>query len=99
MIWGNAFAAARRLVSTTLLATTKNFRISMMVASLCLCGSGSLLGQTLTTLSNSGGSAGVSGTFTVTGSMNFPRFGHHAVLLNTGDVLVVSGHGDNSAEL
>ena len=85
MICGNAFAACRTLVSTTLLATTKNFRISMMLAALCLCGSG--------------GAAGVSGTFTVTGSMNVPRFRHHAVLLNTGDVLVVSGSGDNSAEL
>ena len=92
MICGNAFAACRTLVSTTLLATTKNFRISMILAALCLCGSGSLLAQT-------GGGAGVSGTFTVTGSMNVPRLGHHAVLLNTGDVLVVSGSGDNSAEL
>ena len=83
MICGNAFAACRTLVSTTLLATTKNFRISMMLAALCLCGSGSLC----------------AGTFTVTGSMNVPRLGHHAVLLNTGDVLVVSGSGDNSAEL
>ena len=99
MIWGNAFAACRTLVSTTLFATTKKFRISMMLAALCQCGSGSLLAQTFTTLSTSGGGAGVSGTFTVTGSMNVPRFRHHAVLLNTGDVLVVSGSGDNSAEL
>ena len=97
MIWGNAFAGARALVSTTLLATTRNFRISMMVAALCLCGSGSLLARNFTTLSKSG--SGGSGTFAATGSMNFPRFGHHAVLLNTGDVLVVSGHGDNSTEL
>ena len=68
MIWGNTFAAARTLVSTTLLATTKNFRIFMMLAALCLCGSGSLLAQTFTTLSKSGGGAGVSGTFTVTGA-------------------------------
>jgi hypothetical protein len=99
MIWRNAFAAARTLVSTTLLTTTKNFRISVMLAALCLCGSGSLLAQTFTTLSKSGGGGGGSGTFTATGSMNFARFKHHAVLLNTGDVLVVSGAGNNSAEL
>jgi N-acetylneuraminic acid mutarotase len=69
----------------------------MMLAALCLCGSGSLRAQTFTTLSKS--VSGGSGTFTATGSMNFTRFGHHAVLLNRGDVLVVSGHGDNSAEL
>ena len=32
-----------------------------------------------------------SGTFTATGSMNFPRRGHLAVLLNSGQVLVVTG--------
>ena len=32
-----------------------------------------------------------SGTFAATGSMNFPRRGHLAVLLNSGEVLVVTG--------
>jgi len=47
-----------------------------------------------------------SGTFTATGSMNFERRGHLAVLLNSGQVLVVTGvvgateFGDfNTAEL
>ena len=47
-----------------------------------------------------------SGTFAATGSMNFPRRGHLAVLLNSGEVLVVTGvvgttgFGDfNTAEL
>jgi hypothetical protein len=52
MICGNtyAFAQVRRLVLTALFATTRKFRIPLMLAALWLCGSGSLLAQTLTTL-------------------------------------------------
>jgi N-acetylneuraminic acid mutarotase len=71
----------------------------MMLAALGLCVFDSLRAQTFTALSKSGGGAGGSGTFTATGSMNLARFNHHAVLLNTGDVLVVAGAGNNSAEL
>ena len=57
------------------------------------------------TLAAQGQASGGSGTFATTGSMNFPRRGHLAVLLNSGEVLVVTGVvGDpgfnfNSAEL
>jgi hypothetical protein len=52
MICGNtyAFAQVRRLVLTALFATTRKFRIPVMLAALWLCGSGSLLAQTFTTL-------------------------------------------------
>src|SRR6516225_8582473 len=43
------------------------------------------------TLAIQGKASGGSGTFATTGSMNFPRRGHLAVLLNSGDVLVVTG--------
>ena len=42
------------------------------------------------------------GTFTATGSMNVPRYGHQTVLLGNGQVLAVSGdrtNGANTAEL
>ena len=58
------------------------------------------------TLATQGQVSGGSGTFATTGSMNFPRRGHLAVLLNSGEVLVVTGvvgttgFGDfNTAEL
>ena len=52
MICGNThgFAAAGRLVFTALFATTRKSRTSMILAALCLCGSGSLQAQTFTTL-------------------------------------------------
>jgi len=52
MICGNtyAFAQVRRLVLTALFATTRKFRIPVMLAALWLCGSGSLLAQTFKTL-------------------------------------------------
>jgi hypothetical protein len=40
--------------------------------------------------------SGGSGTFSITGSMNFPRFGHQAVPLGTGQVLVVGGVAGNT---
>jgi len=54
MIWRNAFVAARPLLLTALVSTTRkskiSIKISMMLAALWLCGSGSLLAQTFTTL-------------------------------------------------
>src|SRR5215472_2770446 len=55
MIWGNALAAFRMLVSTTLLAITRRSGISMVLAALCLCASPSLPAQTFSTLYLFGG--------------------------------------------
>jgi uncharacterized repeat protein (TIGR03803 family) len=57
MICGNMprFAAVRRLALTALSVTTRKSRISMMLAALWLCASGSLPAQTFTTLYKFGG--------------------------------------------
>jgi uncharacterized repeat protein (TIGR03803 family) len=52
VICGNthALAGVRRQILTALFATTRKFRIPVMLAALWLCGSGSLFAQTFTTL-------------------------------------------------
>jgi hypothetical protein len=56
MICGNtrALAGVRRQILTALFATTRKFRIPVMLAALWLCGSGSLFAQTFTTLAGAG---------------------------------------------
>jgi hypothetical protein len=67
-----AFAQVRQLVLTALFATTRKFRIPVMLAALWLCGSGSLLARTFTTRFGAGGPAKKDGMiFKITPSGTF----------------------------
>jgi hypothetical protein len=77
----------------------KSVRLGLLVTSVVLAGALLSLAAGLARAANS--VAPGSNTFTVTGSMNVARYNHKTVLLNTGQVLAVTGdvNGTNTAEL
>jgi uncharacterized repeat protein (TIGR03803 family) len=95
MIWGNAFAAARTLVSTTLAATTGKSRASLTLAALCLCASGSLSAQTFTTLHSFDGTDGTLSFAGLVQATNGNLYGttYYGGTANSGEVFEISPRG------